>query len=198
MLKVLGNKNNEVAVGKLRNIPTQAIVKFNKGKLNSLVIHDNVHLGKCSFNFYGDNAKIEINANCKIKGNFLVTSNCLISIGKGTKVNGEVRVHCGEDGDKIIIGEKCLLATVRFRTSDQHSIIDLDSSERINASQSIVVEDRVWIAEDVSIYKGSVVGSGSIVGARATVLNSLPKNSLSVGTPAKVIKKNVTWLEKLI
>ena len=196
-IKIIGNKENKVSIGLLKNVPKSTVVKF-KGTGNKLVIHDNVYLGKCTFNFFGNNATIEIHANCKINGNFLVADNAKISIGKGTKINGVVRLHCGEHGDQIIIGEKCLLASVRFRTSDQHSIIDLETRERVNKSQSIIIEDAVWIAEDVNVYKGSVIGKGSIIGARSTVVGLLPPNSLCVGTPAKAVKQNVSWLEKFI
>ena len=91
-----------------------------------------------------------------------------------------------------------MLADARFRTSDQHSVIDLNTNKRINWPADIVVEDRVWFAENTYVYKGSRIGAGSIVGARSTVSASLPGNSLCLGTPAKAVRSNVSWKDALL
>ena len=82
-------------------------------------------------------------------------------------------------------------------TTDWHSIIDIESGERINPARDIKIEDSVWIGEDVIVQKGVVIGCGSVVGAKAVVTKSLPKNTLSVGIPAKVIKENIRWQREL-
>ncbi|HYE23896.1 MAG TPA: hypothetical protein VEG32_01730, partial [Clostridia bacterium] len=68
----------------------------------------------------------------------------------------------------------------------------------INWAADVVVEDRVWIAEDVYIYKGVRIGTGSIVGARSTVTKDLPPHALCLGTPAKAVRHNIGWSEKLL
>jgi lipopolysaccharide O-acetyltransferase len=53
----------------------------------------------------------------------------------------------------------------------------------------VVIEDDVWIGEQVCILPGVRVGKGAIVGAGAIVTKSLPPYTIAVGAPAKVIKR---------
>jgi lipopolysaccharide O-acetyltransferase len=46
----------------------------------------------------------------------------------------------------------------------------------------------VWIGESVCILPGVRIGSGSIVGAGSVVTKSIPKDSIAVGNPARVVK----------
>jgi putative colanic acid biosynthesis acetyltransferase WcaF len=55
-------------------------------------------------------------------------------------------------------------------------------------AKPISIEDECWITNDVYIAPGVKVGRGSIVGARSTVLKSLPEGKICVGSPAKPIK----------
>ncbi|MFD0791994.1 WcaF family extracellular polysaccharide biosynthesis acetyltransferase [Mucilaginibacter litoreus] len=59
-------------------------------------------------------------------------------------------------------------------------------------SEPIVIEDECWITNDVFITSGVRIGKGTIVGARSTVLNSLPSNKICVGYPARPIKDRIT------
>ncbi|WKB37390.1 hypothetical protein QS257_18690 [Terrilactibacillus sp. S3-3] len=43
------------------------------------------------------------------------------------------------------------------------------------------------------MLKGVKIGSGSVVAANATVTKNVPENCLVAGTPAQVIKKNISW-----
>ncbi|MEG3115091.1 hypothetical protein R3F72_08095, partial [Salinicola sp. 4072] len=70
------------------------------------------------------------------------------------------------------------------------------SGLRTNPAKDICIENGVWVAEDVYIYKGATIGAGTIVGARATVTGKLPANSLCLGTPAKAVRSGVTWQDE--
>lgn len=58
-------------------------------------------------------------------------------------------------------------------------------------SKSIYIEDECWITNDVYIAQGVTVGKGTIIGARSSVLKNLPPGKICVGTPAKPIKDRV-------
>ena len=195
IISVVDNGNNNTYDVPSYKIKTSAAVLF-AGDNNVLVIGEGANIVNARFRFQGSNSRITIGAKCKLNGDYIVRDGCVIEIGYGTKFNNPAaRLHCGESNTSILIGERCLFANVRFRTSDQHSIVDKVSRKRLNPAANIIIESRVWIAEEVNVYKGVTVGSGSIVGARATVTRSLPGDSLCLGTPAKVVKSGVAWVE---
>ena len=164
------------------------------GQNNRLIFGKNVTLDKCLIVFTDDNGSIEIGNNVLLRGEIRVTRECRISIGNDTKCNKPCRVHAA-NRTSILIGSHCLLANVSLRSSDAHSIIDLKSGEKQKKSADIIVGDRVWIAENVSIYKGSIIGNGSIVGGGSIVTKQFPENVLIAGVPAAVVKTDVTWSE---
>jgi acetyltransferase-like isoleucine patch superfamily enzyme len=60
-------------------------------------------------------------------------------------------------------------------------------------AEAVTIEDRVWIASNVTILKGIRVGSGSIVAAGAVVTKNVPARSLVAGVPARIIRSDVDW-----
>ncbi|HEY3320744.1 MAG TPA: putative colanic acid biosynthesis acetyltransferase [Planctomycetota bacterium] len=55
-------------------------------------------------------------------------------------------------------------------------------------AKKISIEDEVWIATDVFVGPGVTIGRGTVVGARSSVLKSLPQMMVCVGSPAKPLK----------
>lgn len=168
-----------------------------KGIGNKLIFGNKVRLSGVEIVFRGSNAIIEFGDFTRVTGAFLVESECEIRVGARTKFNKACRLHASEKTN-IIIGEKCLFANVKFKTSDSFALIDLNTGVRVNMASSIVVGDCVWISENTSVDKGASVGSGSIIGAGSVVIDDIPENCLAVGIPARVARTNVTWNEKLI
>ena len=104
------------------------------------------------------------------------------------------RFWTSQDNLSLTIGEGCLISHgVTFRPSDHHPIFSLDTDELINPGRSILIGNKVWIAEQVSILKGSVIGDGAVIGAKSTVTGHVPANCISVGNPAKVIREGIYW-----
>lgn len=58
-------------------------------------------------------------------------------------------------------------------------------------SKPVVIEDQCWITNDVYIAPGVIIGRGTVVGARSSVLKSLPSGKICVGSPAKPIKERI-------
>jgi acetyltransferase-like isoleucine patch superfamily enzyme len=56
-------------------------------------------------------------------------------------------------------------------------------------SDQIVIENDVWIGAGVIVMPGVCIGQCSIIGAGSVVTKDIPAFSISVGVPAKVIKK---------
>ncbi len=112
-----------------------------------------------------------------------------IEIGDNTWINNNITII--SDGKKISIGKSCLIGTdVEILDSDFH---DLDPKYRFGGKNilkgDVVIQDNVFIGNGVTILKGVTIGKNSVIGNRSVVVNSIPENSVVVGTPAKVVKQ---------
>lgn len=52
----------------------------------------------------------------------------------------------------------------------------------------IVIGFRAWIAADVFVGPGVVIGDGAVIGARSSVFKNIQPWSVVAGNPAKIIK----------
>jgi len=52
-----------------------------------------------------------------------------------------------------------------------------------------IIENDVWIGQNVTIMPGVKIGDGAIIGTNATVASNIPPYCIAVGNPARVIKK---------
>ncbi len=60
----------------------------------------------------------------------------------------------------------------------------------------VIIEDDVWIGCNVTVLKGVTLGAGSVVAAGSVVTQSCPPHSLIGGVPARVLRKDVKWLDQ--
>ena len=161
----------------------------------ALDVHPSVTVDKSEIIFKARNCSLEIAEGCHFRALHLyfLSDNTHVKIGRGTQCPISFWANLSGDGRSITVGEHCLLENVKLRTSDNHHIIDRESGEMINPAADIMIGDHVWIAEDVLVLKGSNIGSGSVVGAKSLVNNTLPENCLVAGTPAKVLRRDIDW-----
>ena len=162
--------------------------------------------------------KTELKTNLKIKNpNIHETS----FIAKGAHIIGDVTLKQDSsvwynsvlraDINKIIIGK---------RTNIQdNSVVHLENDQGVNIGDDVTVGHRVilhgcsiengtLIGMGAIIMNGVKIGKGSIIGAGAVVKENMniPKYSLAVGIPAKIIKKidhkvykqNLKWAKKYV
>ena len=124
-----------------------------------------------------------------------------ISIGKGTTFNPNTIIHVFA-GKKLSIGEDVMFSNdIRVLCGDGHSIFDVDSQKNTNSifqpldksKNEIVIGDHVWVDMNAMILCGSVIESGSIIGANSLVKGYFPNNCAIGGNPAKLLKKDVAW-----
>lgn len=195
-MKVVGNVNeNTIESNTIEENLEGLTVRF-YGKRNKLIIGTNVKFPKLEVSFHRNDSVLVFEDNVVFMGNlYFKGDQTYMKVGSGTKSNSHIFANLGEDKDEIHIGKNCLLAQVKFRTSDSHKIFDLDTKQRINESANIRVEDKVWIAEDVLLKGGAHIRSGSVVGAKSLVTKELKSNSVYAGAPARLLKENICWKE---
>lgn len=165
-----------------------------EGSNNFLIVEPDAQLINLKIWVRGSDNRISIGKGAIVKGVIeLLRNGSEVSIGSGTTI-GETAHFITDDGSKIAIGSDCMFADrVILRGTDGHPLWDLDTGERLNSSEDIVVEDYVWIAQDVSVLKGVNVGRGSVIGKNAVVTKDIPHTVSAAGVPAKVVSTNVTW-----
>ncbi len=105
-------------------------------------------------------------------------------------------IHIGatnyiEIGNNVLMASKIFISDHNhgaYRGQDQTSP-DIPPAEReLTADQKVVIGDNVWIGEFVSILPGSIIGEGSIIGSNSVVNGEIPRWSIAVGSPARVVK----------
>lgn len=123
---------------------------------------------------------------------YIEDDNNELHIGKGTMIyKAELAVA---EGCLLSIGERCLLSKeIRICTTDSHSIVNINTGERVNYASNICIGNHVWIGFRTSINKGVFIGEGSVVGGNSVVTKDIPEHTCAVGIPAKVVKTGIDW-----
>jgi acetyltransferase-like isoleucine patch superfamily enzyme len=161
---------------------------------NTVILEKGARLRKLRIFVIGKSNRLHIKANALVSGHIEMFGNGnSVVIGDSTRINGAVL--SAHNGTSISIGSNCLLSNnIDIRTTDSHKILDA-KGERINPDQNVTIFDRVWVGMGVSILKGAVISSDTVIGAHAVVTGEIPSNSVAAGMPAKVIKTGITWQE---
>ncbi len=115
-------------------------------------------------------------------------------IGAQARLGDFVHIVAGES---VRVGDHCLMASKIFISDTSHgsyqgpdqSRPDSVPNDRPLRYRPVVIGDRVWIGEGVSILPGSRVGHGCVIGAGAVVSGEFPDGSIIVGVPARVVRR---------
>ena len=112
---------------------------------------------------------------------------------KSTSVTS--RVEMEGPGAMIAIGDDCMFSSgVWLRNHDMHAIFEIASGDIVNAAPGdMILQQHVWLGFEAFLLGPTVIGYGSIVGARSLINRDLAPKSLAVGTPARVVRSGVSW-----
>lgn len=140
------------------------------GKSSKLLINDTI--------VFGDGCKIQVESGGKL---FFGGK----SITQSSGVTCDTIILCSENisiGAGSIVSWNCYISD-----SSQHRI---NGALKISPIQ---IGEHVWISEGVTCGPGCEIGNGAIVGSKSYVAKSFPPAVLIAGTPAKVMKKDISW-----
>lgn len=187
--------NNQVDIDPTVHMAAEFKISIS-GRNNHLVIGAGTTFGGGMIELRNHDSSINIGRNCALTGTLRCRAGGThIRIGDyTTAMMAHISLH---EAGMITLGENCMLSgDIIMDVSDMHSILDIETGERVNPARDIVIGDHVWLAQGVRIMKGAQIGQDCIIGSRAMVFGTIPARSLAVGTPARVIRSGVTWDRK--
>lgn len=148
----------------------------------------------------GDASKVNIGAGSHVSGVIQVFNNCgKVTMGNNCFLGDYSRIISAENvyiGNRVQIAHMCSIMDnnvhsidpdkrhKEFLTNVSHGLIDIFDIPK----NEIIIEDDVWIASHCIIMKGVTIGRGAIIGSGSVVTKNIPPSVLAHGNPAKVIK----------
>ena len=103
-----------------------------------------------------------------------------LQFGERCSLGDNAHIACHES---IVIGDDFLSAPGLSLNSGQHEVVTLRGF-----GASIIIGDRVWCGQNVTVCAGVTIGNDVVIGAGSVVVNSLPDGVVACGVPAKVIR----------
>jgi putative colanic acid biosynthesis acetyltransferase WcaF len=108
-----------------------------------------------------------------------------VEIGDDTWIGDNVVLY---SLGKIKIGNNVVVSQNSYICSGTHDFCKVSfDMER----HPVVIEDQVWVANDVYVAPGITIAIGAVVGTRSSVFNDLPAGMICYGSPAKAKKRRV-------
>lgn len=188
------------AMGGGNKIENHGCIRIKKeiiGSNNKVVISKGCVLNHTLIVIRGNNCRLTFDENCSVGPGcsfYLEGNNVEITLGKGCSMTDYTHFAAQEHNSRIILGDDCMFAgNIEIRTSNSHPILNAQTMERIDAPQSVIIGNHVWIARHTLLLKGTHIGNNCIIGSYTVTSKQIPDNSLAVGMPAKVVKQNITW-----
>lgn len=121
-----------------------------------------------------------------------VSFNPEIIIGNNVSFNSDVHIGCI---DRVLIGNDVLIASKVYISDHSHGAINSSElsippvSRELYSKGPVIIKDKVWIGENVSILPGVTVGEAAIIGANSVVTKDVPARAIVAGNPAKILKQ---------
>ena len=166
-----------------------------KGKNNRMVVHPQARITKLRVKFDCDNGTLLIGPS-KRKGfqmTIRVGQDSTVKIGADLTTTALALVSAVE-GTTVSFGDDVMLATGnQFRADDGHPIFDVRTGKRTNPARDIIIGSHVWFCTQAAALGGAIVMDGSVIGYRGIVTRKIPNNCIAVGSPAKVVKRDIAW-----
>jgi acetyltransferase-like isoleucine patch superfamily enzyme len=141
--------------------------------------------------YFGNNCNINFGKSISVGPgvNIIVKDNASLSIGDDTYFTSDMHLEAVND---IKIGKRCAISWGVTIIDDDHHEINYEGKKREQHS-NVIIGDHVWIACNVTVLKGTVIGNNCIVAAGSVVKGVFGDNVLIAGNPGKVVRESVNW-----
>lgn len=138
-----------------------------------------------------DNARLEINGpvNLYYGTTLEVHKDANLVIGS-MNANTSSVIICAH---KMTIGQRVRMArNVYVFDSDHHPIYNSEG-KRINEAKPVIIKDDVWLGLKVTVLKGTVIESGSVISANSLVSGTIPGGVIAATMPARPVMKGIDY-----
>lgn len=179
----VGNKIDEFKKRR-RCIVFDNAVLYPSSRISNNQARESIVIGKSSrilamLETLGHGGRIEIGSSCFIGENTRIWSAMSVKIGDRVLISHDVNIH---DSNSHSVSAASRAEHFKKIFSSGHPKILTDVT-----TNSIVIENDVWIGFGSSIFKGVTVGEGAIVGACSVVTKDVAPYTIVAGNPARVI-----------
>lgn len=185
-------EGNELDLGRSRLHGCRIEIRGNRNRVR---IHPSCKLVNVSIRLLGDDLRLELGERVKVsqRAEFLLMGeDAEIRLGRHCTV--ESARFIAHSGTELEVGPDCMFAyDIEVRTSDEHSILDAKSGERINPDKSVRIGEHVWFGARSVVVKGVSIGDNSVIATGSIVSRDVGTGVVAAGIPAREIRDGVTW-----
>lgn len=109
-----------------------------------------------------------------------------ISIGNQVYINfGCVILDCAA----VTIGNSVLMGPNVGIYALNHALHPEERQQGSCQGKRVRIEDNVWLGGDVKILAGVTIGKGSVIGTGSIVTKDIPPNVIAAGNPCRIIRE---------
>ena len=125
------------------------------------------------------------------RGALICVKSGILTIGKNFAISGTTSIVCSQS---ISIGNDVQFSwNTLVMDSDAHIVWDRNGTEYINM-QPIVIGDKVWVAANCTLLKGTVIPDNCVIASNSLLNRSyLISNRIIGGIPARELKEIGGW-----
>lgn len=126
------------------------------------------------------------------KGNFQIESNFYCDYGFHITIGDEFYANHGcvmLDCAEIIIGDRVLIGPNVGILTAAHPLDVEYRKQGLEYALPILIEDDVWIGGNTTINPGVTIHKGAVIGSGSVVTKDVAEYSIAVGNPAKIIRR---------
>jgi acetyltransferase-like isoleucine patch superfamily enzyme len=137
-------------------------------RVYKLSIKSNIELGE----------RVSIGKRCSFSGRITIGNN--VSFVENIRITGIVSI-----GSNVIIAANVIINSRNHDFSDESDALPYGTSYII---KEIIIEDNVWIGNNVILLPGVKISEGAIIGAGSVVTKNVGMCEIAGGNPARVLK----------
>ena len=128
----------------------------------------------------------EIGRGTKIVGPINIARNTCLTIGENCWIGKNFTIHGHGD---VSIGSNCDIAPEVLFITGSHIVGDESRRAGEGISFKISIGDGCWVGARATLMENITIGKGVVVGSCSLVNKSISKNLIIAGVPAKELKK---------